>query len=119
MKDTSIAADTTIMKVDSAHSPKGRLGQTHLALSKNISMRLWEEDPEDTEEKRPTRREYETVGYVIEGRAELHSEGQMILLNPGDSWVVPRGAEHHYKVLEHFRAVEATHPPAEIHGRDD
>jgi mannose-6-phosphate isomerase-like protein (cupin superfamily) len=63
-------------------------------------------------------RDYETVGYVISGRAELHSEGQMVLLEPGNCWVVPRHALHTYKILEPFTAIEATHPPAEIHDRD-
>jgi quercetin dioxygenase-like cupin family protein len=55
---------------------------------------------------------------VISGRAELHLEGQMVLLGPGDSWVVPRGSSHTYKILEPFTAVEATSPPAFAHGRD-
>jgi quercetin dioxygenase-like cupin family protein len=70
-------------------------------------------DPEPLE-----RRPYETVGYVIKGRAELHSEGQMVLLEPGNSWVVPKGANHTYKILEPFTAVEATHPPAHVKQRD-
>ena len=64
-------------------------------------------------------RDYETVGYVIKGRAELHLEGQVLLLNAGDSWLVPRGASHTYKILEPFTAVEATSPPASVHGRDE
>ncbi|MBA3969410.1 MAG: cupin domain-containing protein, partial [Gemmatimonadetes bacterium] len=64
-------------------------------------------------------RDYETVGYVISGRAELHLEGQMVLLEPGDSWTVPKGASHTYRILEAFTAVEATHPPAQVHGRDE
>jgi quercetin dioxygenase-like cupin family protein len=55
---------------------------------------------------------------VIEGRAELHLEGQRVLLEPGDCWVVPRGAAHTYNILEPFTAVEATCPPAAAHGRD-
>lgn len=106
--------DTTIIKVDSAHSPTGSMGQRHLAMSKSMSMRLWEETPGDL--KPATRRDYETIGYVVAGRAELHSEGQTILLNAGDSWVVPRGASHAYRILENLRAIEVTHPPAEIHG---
>lgn len=81
-------------------------------------MRLWEE--EQPEEPKPqTSRDYETVGYVIQGRAELHLEGQMVLLEPGSSWVVSEGARHTYKILESFTAVEATCPPAEVHGRDE
>jgi quercetin dioxygenase-like cupin family protein len=80
-------------------------------------VRLWED--EQPGEPRPvTVREYETVGYVIAGRAELHIEGQMVLLGPGDSWVVPKGSPHTYKIIEPFTAVEATSPPAFAHGRD-
>ncbi|WP_338105692.1 cupin domain-containing protein [Microvirga tunisiensis] len=62
--------------------------------------------------------EYEVVGYVLSGRAELEIEGQTVRLEPGDSWVVPAGAEHTYRILEKFTAVEATAPPAEVHGRE-
>lgn len=110
-------SDTTIIKIDSAHSPMGSMGQRHLAMSKSMAMRLWEEDPTDV--KPSVRSEYETIGYVISGRAELHSEGQMVTLGPGDSWVVPNGAEHSYRIIERFTAVEVTHPPAAVHGRDE
>ena len=33
--------------------------------------------------------------------------------------VVPKGSRHTYKVIETFTAVEATSPPAEVHGRDE
>jgi quercetin dioxygenase-like cupin family protein len=42
-----------------------------------------------------------------------------VLLEPGDSWIVPKGASHTYKVLEPFTAVEATSPPAHVGDRDD
>jgi quercetin dioxygenase-like cupin family protein len=45
-------------------------------------------------------------------------EGQTVLLHPGASWIVPKGAEHSYRILEEFTVVEATTPPAEVHGRD-
>jgi quercetin dioxygenase-like cupin family protein len=111
-------ADRSITKVSSEYSPKGAMGQKYLASGVKVSMRLWEdESPGDP--KPPTRRPYETIGYVIKGRAELHLEGQMVLLEAGDSWVIPEGAEHAYKILETFSAVEATCPPAEVHGRDE
>ena len=94
------------------------MGQKYLAAGKHMGMRLWE-DEQPGEADAPTAREYETVGYVIAGRAELHIEGQMVLLEPGDSWVVPEGASHAYKILETFTAVEATSPPAHVHGRDE
>ena len=111
-------ADTTVKKIDSAHSPIGEMGQKYLASGKTLSMRLWEEQPPG-EPKPESSRDYETVGYVIEGRAELHLEGQVVELGPGDSWTVPEGARHTYRILEPFTAVEATSPPAEVHGRDE
>jgi quercetin dioxygenase-like cupin family protein len=111
-------ADTSVKKVDSAYSPKGQQGQKYLASGKSVSMRLWENE-EPGEAKEPAAREYETVGYVINGRAELHLEGQVVVLEPGNSWVVPKGASHTYKILESFTAVEATSPPAQVHGRDE
>jgi quercetin dioxygenase-like cupin family protein len=108
--------DSTIIKVDSAHSPSGAEGQTYLASGKSISMRLWDEAPH--QEQAPVTRSYETVGYVLEGEAELEIEGQTVLLKTGDSWVVPKGSSHRYRVKRHFKAVEATHPPFQVHGRD-
>jgi quercetin dioxygenase-like cupin family protein len=110
--------DTSVTKVASAFSPKGRLGQKYLAAGVHLSMRLWENDPPSADPRPEVAREYETVGYVISGRAELHLEGQTLLLNPGDSWVVPKGARHTYRILETLTAVEATSPPAQVHDRD-
>ncbi|MCP6762664.1 MAG: cupin domain-containing protein [Fischerella sp. CENA71] len=110
--------DTSVQKVDSAYSPKGEHGEKYLASGKSISMRLWENE-QPGEAKPPTTREYETVGYVIKGRAELHIEGQTVLLETGSSWVVAKGASHTYKILEPFTAVEATTPPSQVHGRDE
>jgi quercetin dioxygenase-like cupin family protein len=110
--------DTSVKKVDSQYSPKGEMGQKYLTSGIRVSMRLWEDEP-PAEPRPATARDYETVGYVIKGRAELHLEGQVLLLNPGDSWLVPKGASHTYKILEPFTAVEATSPPASVHGRDE
>ncbi len=111
-------SDTTVTKVDSVHSPRGKYGQKYLASGKSLAMRLWEETAASHKEENVAR-EYEVVGYVIEGSAELEIEGQTIRLEAGDSWVVPKGAHHTYRVKEHFKAVEATHPPAHVHGRDE
>ena len=110
-------SDTTVKKVDSANSPIGEMGQKYLASGKTVSMRLWENE-QPNEPKEAASREYETVGYVIKGSAELHLEGQKIVLKTGQSWVVPKGASHTYKILEPFTAIEATSPPAEVHERD-
>jgi quercetin dioxygenase-like cupin family protein len=111
-------ADTTITKVDSTHSPKGQDGEKYLASGVHVAMRLWENE-QPGNDKAPAARPYETVGYVLSGRAELHIEGQMVVLEAGNSWVVPKGSSHTYKILEAFSAVEATSPPAQVHGRED
>ena len=110
--------DKSVTKVDSAHSPRGEQGQKYLASGITLAMRMWDALEPGTKSE-PAKRGYETVGFVVKGRAELHLEGQMVLLEEGDSYVVPKGAEHSYKVLKTFTAVEATHPPAHAHGRDE
>ena len=106
--------DTTVTKVTSEFSPHGPGGQKYLASGIHIAMRLWENE-KPTDKKAVSKRPYETVGYVIKGRAELHIEGQVVILNPGDSWAVPKDASHTYKILETFTAIEATSPPAHAH----
>jgi quercetin dioxygenase-like cupin family protein len=110
--------DSTIKKVTSDHSPLGEMGQKYLVAGKRLSMRLWEKVPKG-EADLPHRRDYETVGYVLSGRARLELEGQVIVLNPGDCWLVPAGAEHRYRIEEAFTAIEATSPPAEFHDDGD
>jgi quercetin dioxygenase-like cupin family protein len=109
--------DTSVIKVSSKSSPRGDMGQKYLAAGVKMGMRLWQDEPA-SESKAMSRRDYETVGYVLDGRAELHLEGQTVILEPGDSWVVPRGANHTYRILDTFTAVETTCPPAHVKGRD-
>jgi quercetin dioxygenase-like cupin family protein len=110
--------DTTLKKVEADTSPRGDMGQRYLASGKRVSMRLWIKEPAGRD-KQPSKRDYETVGFVIAGKAELEIEGQKLSLSTGDSWLVPPGASHKYKILESFTAVEATSPPAPVHGRDE
>ena len=111
--------DTTIKKVEAGSSPRGEMGQKYLVAGKHVSMRLWIIDEPGGKLKGPTSRDYETVGYVISGSAKLDLEGQTLNLKAGDSWLVPAGAAHQYTIIEPFTAVEATAPPAEVHGRDE
>jgi quercetin dioxygenase-like cupin family protein len=112
-----VMPETTIKKVEAGSSPKGQMGQKYLVAGKRVSMRIWIDEP-GGKLKGPSSREYETVGYVISGSAKLDLEGQTLNLKSGDSWLVPAGAMHQYTIIEPFTAVEATAPPAEIHGRD-
>ena len=106
--------DTSVTKVTSEFSPHGPEGQKYLASGVHVAMRLWENE-KPNEEKPVSRHPYETVGYVLKGKAELHLEGQILILNAGDSWSVPKNTAHTYKVVETFSAIEATSPPAHAH----
>jgi len=97
------------LKVSSGDVANARPGEKHLAFGVSIGMRLWEEQP--GEQKPETVREYETVGYVIRGAAELEVNGERVQLKAGDSWLVPKGARHRYRIVEPLTAIEATSPP--------
>ncbi len=86
--------------------------EAKLARGETIGLRLWQDEPAGTA-KDPHSSPYETVGYVLKGRAELIVNGQTQHLGPGDSYLVPKDAPHTYHILETFSAVEATSPPAE------
>lgn len=109
--------DTSIKKLDTSKSPK-QGSEKFLVSGKGVSMRMWENE-EPGQNKPAVSRPYETVGYVLKGKAELHSEGQVVQLNAGDAYMVPKGAEHTYKILETFSAIEATSPPSQVHGREE
>ena len=110
-------SNTTITTVNSSTAPKGEMGQKYLAAGANVAMRIWQNE-QPAEPKPKAARDYETVGYVIIGTAELHLEDRVLKLAPGDSWVVPQGTPHTYKITESFTAVEATTPPARVDDKD-
>lgn len=104
--------------VPASKARRGEMGQLYLATGQNVGLRLWDESP-DLGIKPSSAREYETVGYVLEGRALLRIGNHSVELKPGDSWVVKKGQEHSYEILEPFRAIEATSPPGEKAHLDD
>lgn len=111
-------SDTTVKKVSAASASKGELGQKYLVAGVSLAMRLWEAESPGIDPQ-PVRRDYETVGYVLEGRAKLDINGQVVVLEPGDCWLVPKDVVHRYRIDEPFTAIEATSPPARFHGRDE
>lgn len=111
MNTQSMKADDLTVSADGANT--GDMGEKLLISGDQIALRMWDEQPGDGENKSSHARDYETAGYVIAGRAELTIEDKTITLEPGISWVVPQGAEHSYRILEAFQAIEATHPPAQ------
>jgi quercetin dioxygenase-like cupin family protein len=109
--------DATVKKVNGGRSPAGPQGQIYLVSGKRMAMRMWR-DEAPRQDKPTSRHDYEVIGFVLSGRAELLIEGQTIRLEPGDSWLVPADAEHSYRILEPFTAVETTSPPFQVHGRE-
>ncbi len=98
----------TISKIATSRAETGPDGDLLLAGGAHMSMRLWKDEaPQD---KPSHRSSYETLGYVIGGRAELTIEGQSVTLEPGDSYLVPANAEHLYRILEPFTALETVSP---------
>ncbi|MEZ6089634.1 MAG: cupin domain-containing protein [Pirellulaceae bacterium] len=95
---------------------KGDMGQEYLASGKEVALRIWEEQRCDF--SKATRRQYETVGYVVEGELQLNLDGQIATLRAGDSWLVPAGSMRSYRIVEPILAIEATCPPARFNDRD-
>lgn len=98
-------------KISSRTAAEGPHGEIALARGEALGLRMWHEESPNAD-KPSASRPYETVGYVIAGRAELVLDGETVLLEPGDSWLVPAHAEHTYRIIETFTAIEATAPPA-------
>lgn len=104
-----------IMTINSADAPASPDGDVKLAAGERVALRLWRDEPPN-DDKPPRRQDYEVVGYALAGRAELEIEGETVTLKAGDSWLVPAGAIHTYRIRESFSAVEATAPPVKPEG---
>ena len=100
----------TIEKMNAGEAQAGSHGEALLMQNAQMALREWNEGP--TNKTDDHAQDYETLGYVIDGEAKLHSGETTLHLTKGDSWRVPKGVMHHYEVEESFRAVEVTSPPA-------
>lgn len=102
-----------MVKVNGDRAPASPDGEVRLAMGERVGLRLWRDEPPNAD--KPSRRhDYEVVGYALSGRAELEIEGQVTELMAGDSWLVPAGASHTYRISEAFSAVEAVAPPTPL-----
>ena len=109
--------DHSVKKIDSSASPSGEMGQTYLVSGTRAALRLWKEAAGEGGEAHT--RPYETLGYVVSGRVEIHLGDDTITCGAGDSYLVPEGTERRYTILADLVAVEATSPPARVDDRDD
>lgn len=99
-----------IEKLNANQHQPGSHGEALAMSNGDMAMRVWNEGP--VEKKDEHAADYETIGYVIDGEAVLHSGDKELHLTAGDSWRVPKGVKHGYEIKESFRAVEVTSPPA-------
>jgi quercetin dioxygenase-like cupin family protein len=56
---------------------------------------------------------HEQAGYCIQGRFELTIEGVPSVIEVDDSYLIPGGIAHSYRILEDSLAVEMFSPPRE------
>ncbi|MFT2719145.1 cupin domain-containing protein [Deinococcus sp. A31D244] len=99
----------TSYKVSQSNTTHGQDGEHHLARGQHSSMRLWHNEQPNPDKPESTH-EYETLGYVISGRVDLIIDGQPINLQSGDSYFVPAGTPHTFRVTETLTAVEVNTP---------
>ena len=102
----------------SSSGGSGMPGSRALAHGETLCMRLWEGDPgsaiDDSAVERSYQPRHESVCYVLEGECELTCEGSVLRLRAGDSFLVPRGAAHTYKILSHLKVLEALDTPEKV-----
>ncbi len=108
----SSIAETT-EEIADAKLAEGNEVKEIMASGEDVGLRIWR-DEEPGADKEMHSNSYETVGYVLKGKAELHLNDKVIELMEGNSYLVPKDAEHTYKIIETFSAVEATSPPAHL-----
>ena len=118
LPDATIKSDTTIKKVEASFFRRAEKWARNISSPASAFRCVFGLTNRGESWKASTARNYETVGYVISGSARLDLEGQTLNLKAGDLWLVPAGAMHQYTIINPFTAVEATAPPAEVHGRD-
>lgn len=56
---------------------------------------------------------HEQAGYCIQGQFELRIEGNSTVIERDDSYVIPGGLAHSYRITEDSQAVEMFSPPRE------
>ena len=99
-------------KTSLAETLEQRMQSKLLLSGQELAMWFWRAMPNaKAEVESYVSQDYEVMGYVISGRAELHVDGKVIPLRPGDSWVVPTGAPHAYAIIEPLTAIKTCHPP--------
>lgn len=56
---------------------------------------------------------HEQAGYCLQGRFELTIDGVPQTVEPDDSYLIPGGVPHSYRILEDAQAIEVFSPPRE------
>ena len=103
MSDT----ETTVLGAD---APTGERGETLLARTPKLALRLWE--GEDAGERNPEHANpYDYVAYVLAGALRVTiGDAAAVEVRAGDSYAVPAGTTYSFEVTETAKVVEAVAP---------
>lgn len=93
-----------ISKIALKDATLGPSGQHLLAKGDDLQVRVWKKSPDLSKDSHSN--PYEVAGFVLEGRARLHTGDDSEMLTAGDSWVIPADTDHRYEILEPFASVE-------------
>ncbi len=103
MSDT----ETTVLGAD---APTGPRGETLLARTPKVALRLWEGE-EAGEKNPPHTNDYDYVAYVLSGALEVTvGDASPVEVRAGDSYAVPAGVSYSFTVTQTAKVVEAVAP---------
>ena len=97
-----------------ADAETGERGETLLARTPQVALRLWE--GEDAGERNPEHaNDYDYVAYVLSGALEVKiGEASAVEVRAGDSYAVPAGTTYSFTVTETAKVVEAVAPGSAV-----
>ncbi len=96
-----------------SEAPTGARGETLLAGTDKLALRLWE--GEDAGERNPEHsNSYDYVAYVLSGELEVTIGEKTQPLRAGDSYAVPAGVPYSFVVTQTAKVVEAVSPAEAI-----
>ncbi len=99
--------ETTVLGAD---APTGSRGETLLARTEKVALRLWE--GEDAGVRSPEHsNSYDYVAYVLAGALRVSvGEEPAVEVRAGDSYAVPAGVPYSFEVTQTAKVVEAVAP---------
>lgn len=103
--------ETTVLGAD---APTGPRGETLLARTPKVALRLWE--GEEAGETNPEHaNDYDYVAYVLSGALRVTvGDASPVEVRAGDSYAVPAGVSYSFEVTQTAKVVEAVSPGEKV-----